>query len=66
MYRYVPVRTKNNYYFLPADRWWSTGHAQIASTAIMAAPRQMATIFIFTRAHDMGFTPHRASETVNS
>ena len=26
----------------------------------------MATIFIFTRGNDMGFTPHRASETVNS
>jgi hypothetical protein len=51
---------------VPADRWRSTGHAQMASTAIIAAPRQMATIFIFTRGNDMGFTPHRASETVNS
>ena len=46
---------------------WRDGHAQMASTAIIAAPRQMATTFIVARGHDKGFfKPHRASEKVNS
>ena len=46
---------------------WRAGHAQMASTAIIAAPRQMATTFIVARGHDKGFfKPHRASEKVNS
>ena len=36
----------------------SIGHAQMASTAIIAAPRLTATIFAFKREHDMGFRPH--------
>ena len=46
---------------------WRAGHAQMASTAIIAAPMQMATTFIVARGHDKGFfKPHRASEKVKS
>ena len=48
------------------QRQRSIGHAQMASTAIIAAPRLMATIFTFKREHDMGFTPHTVSENSKS
>ena len=44
----------------------SIGHAQMASTAIIAAPRLTATIFTFKREHDMGFRPHIVSESTKS
>ena len=44
----------------------SIGHAQMASTAIIAAPRLTATIFAFKREHDMGFRPHIVSESTKS
>lgn len=51
----------------PAPAPGHPGHAQMASTAIIAAPRQMATTFIVARGHDTGFfKPHHVSEKVNS
>ena len=46
---------------------WRAGHAQMASTAIIAAPMQMATTFIVASGHDKGFfKPHRANGKVKS